>query len=101
MISIPRDCPRGRKDCISLSKIESDGAKSFFCCGENNGDMTEIPQDKYTLCFKGEHRDEMTCNDKRDLMHNASVIIQAMGAVQKDVADLEDWSPWDTDEPTP
>jgi len=90
----PGKCPRGRKDCLSLSLIQS--PNSFFCCGENNGANITIEQDKYTLCFKGEFDDRMAHYDKRDLLHEASVIIRALAVVEKDHfnPEGEDWSPW-------
>lgn len=95
MIDIPHTCPRGREDCIALANIKSDDGSSFFCCGENNGENVAVEQDIYTTCFKGEFRDEMSHSDKRDLMHQASVLIQALGVVQKSHEDEKDWTPWD------
>lgn len=94
MITIPYDCPRGRKDCISLAKIEASDGSSFFCCGENNGEMPKVPQDIYTTCFKGKYRDELSNSDKRDLTHQASVLIQSLGVIEKDVNEDRDWSAW-------
>jgi hypothetical protein len=94
MIEIPYDCPRGRKDCISLAKIEADDGSSFFCCGENNGKMPEVPQDIYTTCFKGAFRDEISNSDKRDLTHQASVLIQSLGVIEAISPNDKDWSPW-------
>lgn len=94
-MDIPYTCPRGRSDCIALANLISDNNKSFFCCGENNGDSRPVDQDKYTICFKGEHRDEISYNDKRDLVHNGAVIIQALAVIEKAHGDKEDWSPWD------
>lgn len=94
MIKIPFECPRGLKDCISLANIISDDKRSFYCCGENNGDHRTVKQDKYTTCFKGPHRDEMCNSDKRDLVHRAATILQAIAVIEKDVTDQEDWSPW-------
>ena len=94
MIKIPYDCPRGRKNCIALSNIVADNGASFFCCGENNGETRSVEQDIYTVCFKGEGRDEESHNDKRDLHHNAAVIMQAMAVVEKEHEDKRDFSPW-------
>lgn len=94
MITIPYDCPRGLKNCISLAKIESDGGESFFCCGENDGSNRSVEQDKYTTCFKGPHRDEMSHSDKRDLVHQAAVLSIALAVVEKDDKDHPDWSPY-------
>ena len=93
-MKIPYDCPRGRNDCIALSNIISDCGKSFFCCGENNGESRTVEQDNYTNCFKGEFRDEMSQSDKRDLVHQSSVIIQALSFVEKVHGEDRDWSPW-------
>lgn len=95
MIKIPGKCLRGRVDCIALSNIESDNGSSFFCCGENNGESRPVDQDKYTTCFKGDHRDEISYSDKRDLVHQSAVIIQALAVVEKADGDPADWSPWD------
>jgi len=94
MITVPHDCPRKRKDCISLAIIEADDKSSFFCCGENNGEHRPVAQDKYTTCFKGEFRDELNYSDKRDLVHQSAVIIQALAAIEKAEVDDVDWSPW-------
>ncbi len=94
MMSIPHDCPRGRKDCISLSIIGSDDNSSFFCCGQNNGELAEVASDIYTMCFRGNHRDSIVGMDKRDLTHQASVIIQALAVVEKSYLEESDWSPW-------
>lgn len=94
MIQIPHKCPRGREDCIALSAIQADDGSSFFCCGENNGETVVVEQDRYTVCFKGEHRDEMSHNDKRDLTHQAAVLIQALAVVERTHGDPADWSAW-------
>ncbi len=95
-IDIPYDCPRGRKDCIALANIKADDGSSFFCCGENNGQPKAVEQDIFTTCFKGDYRDEINHHDKRDLIHQASVIVQALAVVEKhhDHEDDQDWSPW-------
>jgi len=94
-VDVPYKCPRGRSDCIALSNIISDGDDpSFFCCGEHSGSMTAVEQDKFVLCFKGEHDDRICCNDKRDLVHNAAVIMQALAVVEKAEEELQDWTFW-------
>ena len=93
-MKIPYDCPRKRTDCRSLALIASDSNQSFFCCGENDGSGSPIEQDKYTTCFKGEYRDEISYSDKRDLVHNAAVLVQALAVIEKDINDNKDWSPW-------
>ena len=95
MIEIPYKCPRGRNNCIALSNIIADDRSTFFCCGENNGETRTVEQDKYTVCFKGEGRDEESHNDKRDLHHNAAVLIQALAVIEKAHQDDSDFSPWD------
>ena len=97
MISIPHSCPRGRQDCISLACIESDDGVSFFCCGENNGESRPVEQDRFTVCFKGDHGDDIRYYDKRDLTHHASVLMQAIATVERVHGENEDWSPWDLD----
>lgn len=94
VMHVPYKCPRGRKDCLSLSLIQ--GANSFFCCGQNDGKNITVEQDKFTLCFKGEFDDRMAHYDKRDLLHESSVIIRALAVVEKDHfnPEEEDWSPW-------
>ena len=98
MIEIPYDCPKGRTDCRALANIVADDNSSFFCCGENNGDNRVIAQDKYTVCFKSDHRDSMDHYDKRDLIHHSAVMVQALAAVEKchdpEEAQSCDWSPW-------
>ncbi len=76
------ECPRGRKDCKPISNIVVGKRASFFCCGENDGTSRTVKQDKYTFCFKGPHRDEMSDNDKRDLMHNATVLMAALAWIE-------------------
>lgn len=91
---IPYDCPRGRKDCIALANIVADDGSSFFCCGENNGDGVTIKEDIYTTCFKGEFRDERSHSDKRDLVHQAAILVQSLAIVEKAYDQDRDWSPW-------
>ena len=81
----PEKCLRGRTDCRPYSQIVSDDEASFFCCGENDGNMSEgenPEEDRYTLCFKGEFNDQISCNDKRDLVHNAAVILGALAIIE-------------------
>lgn len=94
MIQIPHSCPRGRQDCISLARIESDDATSFFCCGENDGTAPPVRQDRYTVCFKGPHDDALKFHDKRDLTHQASVLAQAIAVVERAHDEKDDWSAW-------
>lgn len=102
MIYVPEKCLRGFSCCRPLAQIEADDGSSFFCCGENDGSDRPIEQDKYTVCFKGPHRDCRDYYDKRDLIHHSSVMLQAVAAVQADVEDDQDWSPWsDRNEESP
>jgi len=98
LIPIPNSCPRGCDDCVALARIESDGGVSFFCVGENDGHNRPVEQDRYTVCYKGPYRDDKHYYDKRDLIHHASVMMQAVAVVERDVAsEKKDWSPWDPD----
>lgn len=94
MIKIPHSCPRGRKDCIALARIECDDGSTFFCCGENDGTARPVPQDIYTVCFKGPHRDDISFYDKVDLAHQASVLVQSLAVVERVHGETADWSPW-------
>jgi len=84
MFILPEKCLRGLKTCQPLSQIVSDNCKSFFCCGENDGSTTEIKGDKYTLCFKNSLMDDINHNEKRDLIHLASIIIQALAIIEEE-----------------
>lgn len=86
MLEVPKECRRGLTTCKPLSEIASDCGVSFFCCGENDGTMTPIKQDVFTCCFKGPHRDDMSFHDKRDLAHNASVLVRALAIIACDEA---------------
>lgn len=88
MYKLPKKCLRDRKDCQPLSQIVSTNENTFYCCGENDGNMREIPKDKYTLCFKGKLLDEMSCNDRRDLVHNAAVILGALAIIEDKLVNL-------------
>ena len=83
MIMFPEKCLRGLKACQPYSQIASTCGTSFFCCGENDGSGRSIEQDKYTLCFKGEFLDTTSNHDKRDLVHQASVIMQALAIIEE------------------
>ena len=87
MHTLPEKCLRGRTDCQPYSQIVSDDRDSFFCCGENDGNMSQgdnPSEDIYTLCFKGEFTDEISCNDKRDLVHQAAVILGALAIIEEE-----------------
>lgn len=83
MIHYPDKCLRGLNNCQPYAQIASDCGTSFFCCGENDGTDRFVEQDKYTLCFRGEFKDEISHNDKRDLVHQAAVIMQAMAIIEE------------------
>jgi hypothetical protein len=94
MINIPRDCPRGRDDCIALANLISDDGTTFNCCGENNGKNLEVKTDIYRICCKTEFIDMVSNNDKRDLTHVVSVITQSLAVIEKSYDEKNDWSPW-------
>ena len=93
-MKIPYDCPRGRNDCIALSNIIATNKTSFYCCGENKIEGKAAEQDIYTLCFKGEFDDRIHFCDKRDLTHQAAVIIQSLAVIENPVGDDTVWSAW-------
>ena len=82
MFKLPPKCRRGLTACQPLNEIVSDNEVSFICCGENDGSMSRIGEDRYTLCFKGEFRDDMRFYDRRDLVHTAAVIVQALAITE-------------------
>jgi hypothetical protein len=72
-------CPRCYKHCKPLSNISSDGdTPSFICVGWNMLEDRQIPQDRFTLCWKNSEIDQEDHWDKRDLLDTASVILQAL-----------------------
>lgn len=83
----PEKCLRGLKSCQPYGQIKSDlsieNGGSFYCCGKNDGTGLATPEDRYTLCFKGPLDDRRHNNDKRDLIHNASVLIQALAIIEE------------------
>ena len=83
MIQLPEKCLRERTNCNPYAQIASDDNESFFCCGVHDGSISQVLADKYTVCFKGEHDDSIVLNDKRDLIHNASVLIQALAIIEE------------------
>lgn len=84
MLYLPEKCLRNSDHCKPLSQIAADGNVSFFCCGENNGESTPVKQDKYTVCFKGPHRDDMAFYDKRDITHQIAVMSNALAHIEED-----------------
>ena len=87
MIYLPKKCLRNRDDCQPYAQIASTCGISFFCCGENDGTTRTIEQDKYTVCFRGEFRDAIEHFDKRDLVHNAAVLVQALAVIEEEDSD--------------
>jgi hypothetical protein len=83
MIALPEKCLRGRSNCNPYSQISSDDESSFFCCGLHDGSLSKVLQDKYTVCFKGEHDDHISMYDKRDIVHNASVLLGALAIIEE------------------
>lgn len=84
MIILPEKCPRGFTSCLPLSQILADDTiGGFICCGENDGTIREVEQDKYSLCFKSETTDTHQHYDKRDLTHEMSVIAQALAIIEE------------------
>lgn len=83
MIVLPEKCLRGRSNCNPYSQIESDDKSSFFCCGVHDGTINKLLADKYTVCFKGPHDDDVSLYEKRDLIHNASVLIGAVAVIEE------------------
>jgi len=81
---LPEKCLRGKKTCQPLAQIAAEGNVSFFCCGENDAEQRFVAQDKYTFCFHGPHRDTTSYNDKRDLVHNAAVLLQALAIIEEE-----------------
>jgi hypothetical protein len=80
----PGYCPRGLTDCESLSQIIAEGHASFICCGENDG-STRVQQDRYRICIKsGAGIDSTQNGDKRDLMHQASVVMGALAVIEQE-----------------
>lgn len=83
MIKLPEKCLRGLDSCEPYSQISADDDSSFFCCGENDGTTRIVPQDKYTFCFKNDVYDDHGHFDKRDLVHQASVILGALAVIEE------------------
>lgn len=82
-IYLPEDCPRGLDSCEAYATIQATEGDSFFCCGMNDGVGIEIPTDRYNLCFRNPVVDQISCNDKRDLAHQMSVIAQALSIIEE------------------
>jgi hypothetical protein len=80
---LPAKCLR-KTSCRPLSQLVSDtNKKDFFCCGKNHYKTRTFKQDKYNLCYHTDGCDEMTQNDKKDLIHGAYVIMQALAIIEE------------------
>lgn len=72
-------CFRCRRDCTPLANLAADEAgASFVCVGYNRPQDREVPQDRFTLCWKNGAVDERGHWDRRDLLDTMSVIAQAL-----------------------
>jgi hypothetical protein len=78
MITLPKECPRKRDDCTSLSQIISDCKTSFICCGHNDPESRTVSGDNFRFCFKNNVIDEISDWDERDLKDTISVMAQAL-----------------------
>ena len=106
-LCIPEKCHRGLSSCKPLASIESyeypeNTSKpqvnpetgmpySFICVGKNDGSEVreDIPSDDpYTLCWHNSMIDERSFYDKRDLTDTASVILQALSAIENQISEL-------------
>jgi len=76
-INVPDNCPRGLP-CEPLSQILDDEDEGFICCGLNDGSTRVEKQDEFTFCFKGEHIDERSDWDKRDLISTIAIMSMAL-----------------------
>lgn len=88
MLKYPEKCLRELVTCRPYGQIQSeivDGEQSFFCCGIHDGSMAPVAQDKYTLCFSGKFRNDMTFSDRRDLVDQAAVIMNALQHIELDM----------------
>jgi len=81
--ALPDHCPRERTNCYPYDQIMSSDGTSFFCVGRHDGTLSKVLSDVYTVCFKGLHGDTVSCNDKRDLIHQASVLTRAIAIIQE------------------
>ena len=83
-------CWRGRDDCDPIHCVDAEPHEltqeqfetldyeplSFVCAGKNK--TREVDQDRYRLCFKNEHTDEMSDNDMQDLTSIIAVVGAAL-----------------------
>lgn len=81
--TLPETCPRERDNCDPYAQIVSENCESFYCVGLHDGSLSKVLQDKYTVCFKGERDDHVSMYDKRDLIHHASVLLNAVAIIEE------------------
>lgn len=84
MIKLPDICLRNNKDCSPYSQVVADDRTSFFCCGYLEKGERTLEQDAYRLCFKNGRVDEINDNDKRDLITQAKVILDALHIIENE-----------------
>lgn len=58
--------------------MESDGGKSFICCGIGDKKSRTVKQDCYRHCWKNKSVDERTDWDERDIIDTVFVLMQAL-----------------------
>ena len=80
-IFVPEYCPRGIKDCKSLSQVIAAGHASFICCGEHG--QGKLVQDKYRVCFKNAEIDDQQDFDKRDITQTLGVLAGALSVIEE------------------
>jgi len=80
---LPKKCPRERTNCQPYSQIISHDCGSFICVGLHDGSLSKVLQDKYTVCFKNDTTDSIFMYDKRDIIHNAAVLVQAAAIIEE------------------
>ena len=84
IISVASHCPRGRGDCSALSHIISSDGQSFVCFGRNDGTTRCHEQDKYRYCCVAPSGiDEIQDVDRRDAMHQATVILTGLSIAEE------------------
>lgn len=82
VIYLPESCPRGLTTCEPLAQLMADDppGSSFVCCGLNDGSGRQVPEDRFTVCFKNEAIDERGDWSERDIKDHLSVLAQALSA---------------------
>ena len=71
-------CPRGYDDCTSLSQVIANGHTSFVCCGHSDEQTRDVNQDRFRVCWKNDHVDELGDYDERDLKSTIAVMARAL-----------------------